>query len=42
MCSQRTLIASPPFAPTLLCQILQVPLISLRSVNNKITMLQSS
>ena len=41
MYSQRTLIASPPFAPTVLCPILQVLLISLKSVDNKITLFQS-
>ena len=34
MCSLRTLIISLPFAPTVLCQILQVLLISLKSVDN--------
>ena len=37
MCSQRTLIASPPFAPTILCQILRILLISLKSVNRPIS-----
>ena len=41
MCSQGTLITSLPFAPTILCQILQVLPISLESVNNKITLFQS-
>ena len=42
MCSQRTLIASLPFAPTVLCQILQILLISLKSINGKIALFQSS
>ena len=41
MCSQRTLIASPPFAPTILCQILQILLISLKSVNRPISSVTS-
>ena len=41
MCSQRTLIASPPFAPTILCQILRILLISLKSVNRPISSVTS-
>ena len=36
MRSKRTLIASPPFAPTVLGQILQVLLISLNPLNTMI------